>query len=190
ELAAAAPAAAALVASGAGTTSGHAGSPGRSLAAATPSAAAVGGARLLGAPDWDGYCRATGQGTARLTGADAYGWRCAGQNATGNGAAAVCAWTYHSAQVADRVADFFDPRSWQCWHATRRLGALDFSAYCRARGRTGARYVSGRGAYGWYCAGETFGIDTQAACRWQYGADPPVSRFQDFYDKDSWQCWG
>ncbi|MFG3208030.1 serine/threonine-protein kinase [Streptomyces sp. NPDC048192] len=159
---------------------------------ARPKTFRSGAPRLLGTPDFDGYCRATGQGPVRLTANNAYGWRCSADNGTGDDAEAVCAWTYHTStdQVTNRVTDFNDPHTWQCWHATRELGPLDFNAYCTATGHPGATYTSGRYAYGWYCTGSSTAIDTQAACQTIYHSTPPVSRFQNFYDKDSWQCWG
>ncbi|WP_163513657.1 serine/threonine-protein kinase [Fodinicola acaciae] len=143
----------------------------------------------LGAPDFDGYCRATGQGAVKLVANNAYGWRCSTDNGTGDDAQAVCAWTYHSRHLTNRVADFSDPHSWQCWQANGKLGRLDFSAYCRATGHSGATYVQGRDAYGWYCANASDGIDGQSACRLTYHNSSAISRFQDFYDKDSWECW-
>jgi hypothetical protein len=144
---------------------------------------------LLGAPDFAGYCAATGQGGVRLKADNAYGWRCTSDNGTGADAQAVCAWTYHIRTVTNRVADFNDPGSWQCWRANRRLGAVDFAAYCEKKGHPGASYVDGAYAYGWYCTGAGGGIDTQDACRRLYGTRTPVSRFSDFYDKNSWECW-
>jgi hypothetical protein len=145
---------------------------------------------LLGRPDWAGYCAATGQGQLLQIYDNAYGWRCTADNGMGNDANDVCAWTYKSDQVTNRVEDFNNPHSWQCWRATRLLGLLDFDAYCKKLGHSGARYVQGLGAYGWFCTGSGGGIDTQDACRRLYGVDPPVSRFQNFYDGTTWQCWG
>lgn len=144
---------------------------------------------LLGAPDFDGYCRSTGQGGVELVGSDAYGWHCSADNGTGDNAQAVCAWTF-GGSVTNRVADFNNPRSWQCWRASRRLGAINFTRYCTDIGFSGARYVGGGNAYGWLCTGDSGGIDTQDACRRLYGSTPPISRFRNFYDRTSWECWG
>jgi hypothetical protein len=99
----------------------------------------------------------------------------------------VCAWTFHTRATVSRVADFNDPNSWQCWRITRRLGALNFDAYCQSTTHSGASYVDGHDAYGWFCAGA--GIDTQRACSSQYQVPVAVSRFRNFYDKNSWECW-
>lgn len=132
---------------------------------ARPKAVRTGTPRLLGAPDFSGYCQATGQGPVKLIANNAYGWRCSSDNGTGDDAEAVCAWTYNTTtgQVTNRVTDFNNPHTWQCWHATRELGPLDFNAYCTATGHPGATYTSGRYAYGWYCTGSSNAIDTQAA---------------------------
>jgi hypothetical protein len=140
-------------------------------------------------PDFDGYCRATGQGGVKLVASNAYGWHCAADNGTGDDAQAVCAWTY-GGSVTNRVADFNNPRSWQCWRASHRLGPINFTRYCIDSGHSGSRYVDGGNAYGWYCTGDSAGIDTQDACRRLYDSTPPISRFQNFYDKNSWECWG
>jgi hypothetical protein len=143
----------------------------------------------LGAPDFGGYCQATGQGSVHLVADNAYGWRCAADNGTGDDAQAVCAWTFHTTHLTNRVADFNDPTSWQCWQTNGELGPLDFAAYCRQAGRPGAA-ATGTTAYAWSCAGDPGGIDTQAACRQLYHVPVAVSRFQNYYDRTTWQCWG
>ncbi|MFD1049175.1 hypothetical protein ACFQ1S_28385, partial [Kibdelosporangium lantanae] len=145
---------------------------------------------LLGAPDFDGYCRATGQGPVQLVRNDAYGWHCSGDNGIGDDAKAVCDWTFHTTQTTNRVQNFNDPNTWQCWRATHKLGLIDFAAYCRSLGHPGAQYNGSGDAYGWYCVNAQNGIDTQDACLRQYGSSPPISRFQNFYDQNSWECWG
>jgi hypothetical protein len=129
-------------------------------AAATPTTApaepqqqpAADSAKLLGAPDWNSYCQSVGEGSAHLVQNNAYGWYC---TSSGNGidANTVCAYTYgtDTTQVTNRVADFNNPATWQCWHATRELGPLDFTAYCQSTGHTGAHLVSADHAYGWFC---------------------------------------
>jgi hypothetical protein len=144
----------------------------------------------LGKPNFEEYCQATGQGRVRLVADNAYGWHCAADNGTGDDAQAVCIWTYHTATVTNRVAKFYNPDSWQCWRASRRLGSLDFNAYCVDTGHSGAVVADGANADGWNCADESAAIDTQAACRRLYGGRPTISRFTSFYNKNSWECWG
>jgi hypothetical protein len=139
---------------------------------------------LLGAPDFDGYCRHTRQGSVRLIGADhAYGWRCSAATSTGDDAEAVCAWTYYlpASEVTNTVRDFYNPRTWQCWRVTRQLRPPDWTRYCQVTGHGPATLASQDDAYGWHCA-DGSGIDADAACAWTNRASSSVSRFQDFYD--------
>jgi serine/threonine protein kinase/transcriptional regulator with XRE-family HTH domain len=147
-------------------------------------------ATLLGAPDFNGYCQATGQGPVQLISADyAYGWRCSADNGIGDDAEAVCEWTDQlpASQVTNRVQDFYDPHSWQCWRITSQLGPPDWNGYCQATGH-GAASLTSNNAYGWHCA-DGSGIDANAACEWTNGTSVMISRFQSFYDPRSWQCW-
>jgi hypothetical protein len=54
---------------------------------------------LFGAPDFAGYCQATGQGGVRLNANNAYGWQCTAASSLGDDATAVCAWTFHTDRV-------------------------------------------------------------------------------------------
>jgi hypothetical protein len=146
----------------------------------------VAGAGLLGPPDFDGYCRSTGQGPVSLVTTNAYGWRCTTDNGTGDDAQAVCVWTYHTTNVTNRVADFNNPRSWQCWRVSQRLGAVNFTAYCTEAGYSGANHDASAQAYGWYCTGSLKPITSR---RCLYGSTTAISRFQNFYDKNSCECW-
>jgi len=147
----------------------------------------------LGAPDFNGYCLANGHGNVQLVQNNAYGWVCSGQNNVGLDAQAVCSWTFSSPNIANRIENFNDPNSWQCWRSMHgELGSLDWNAYCQDLGHPGALDEGLNNAYTWTCQnGGNMGLDSQTACATLYPADiPPISRFQSFYDKNSWQCWG
>lgn len=145
--------------------------------------------RYLGVPDFNGYCLATGQGSVKLIAQNAYGWACSSPT-TGDDAQAVCSWTFSTADITNRVANFNDPKSWQCWGTTSgKLGGVDWNAYCRKLGYAGAADAGRNNAYTWYCPGDSNGLDAQDACLRQYGSSPAISRFQNFYDKNSWECW-
>lgn len=147
--------------------------------------------RELKAPDFDGYCRTTGQGGATLnTSLHGYGWRCTADNGTGDDVQAVCQWTNHTTQVTNRIADFNDPNSWQCWAAARDLGPIAWDTYCQDKGWGHVADAGKNNVYTWYCTGTSNGLDSQDACLTLYGSNPPISRFQNFYDKNTWQCWG
>lgn len=146
--------------------------------------------RLLGQPDFNGYCQATGQSSAYLTRTDAYGWTCSAATSTGDDAQAVCAWTYHTTRVTNRIVNFNDPHSWQCWAANGELGPIDWNTYCRDQGWGQAVDTGADNVYTWSCTATSTALDAQDACRVLYGSAQPISRFQDYYDKNSWQCWG
>lgn len=147
----------------------------------------------LGAPDWNGYCAANGRGTATLVLNNAYGWFCSADSAGLDGQA-VCAWTYSSSNVANRIGNFSDPNSWQCWRSMNgELGTLNWNTYCQDLGYPGAQDRGLNDAYTWTCQNSgNVNLDAQAACNTLYPAFAPltVNRFQNFYDKNSWQCWG
>ena len=149
-----------------------------------------GASAQLGSPNFDGYCQATGQGSVQLVANNAYGWRCSGDNGTGDDAEAVCQWTFGTTQIANRVANFNDPHSWQCWASTGELGTLDWNAYCQDKGWGDAVDSGTNNAYTWTCSGNSNALDSQDACLTLYRSNPSISRFQNFYDKNSWQCWG
>jgi hypothetical protein len=144
----------------------------------------------LGKPNFDGYCQATGQGSVQLVANNAYGWKCSGDNGTGDGAESVCQWTYGTNQVANRIANFNDPYSWQCWASSGELGPLDWNTYCQDKGWGSAVDNGTNNAYTWTCSGSSGALDSQDACLTLYDRNPPISRFQNFGDKNSWQCWG
>lgn len=145
-------------------------------------------------PDFDGYCHATGQGNAYVDPANhnAYGWKCSSPNpAIGDDAQAVCVWSNGgAAKIINRVADFSDPNSWQCWSSNGELGPLDWNTYCQVKGLGQARDNGTNTVYTWTCTGSEEPLDSQDACLTLYGTSPPISRFQNYYDPNSWQCWG
>src|SRR5260370_6041662 len=64
-----------------------------------------------------GYCQSIGDSTASLDGTTAYDWHCvapSGQHIFLSMTSA-CRWQYHDSQALDRLVDYFDPYSWQCW---------------------------------------------------------------------------
>lgn len=77
------------------------------------------GTRLLGGVDLRAYCVAKGYEREVLQGDTAYDWRCeADENERDHiSMTDACRWQYGTADVIDRVADFHNPYSWQCWGA-------------------------------------------------------------------------
>jgi hypothetical protein len=148
---------------------------------------------LLGAPDFNRYCQAHGEGSAWVdSAAYGYGWRCTHATSLGDEAQATCLWTYHlpPSEVTNTLADFYDPNSWQCWRAHRQVAPPDWSGYCASKGWGMAQLTPARYAYGWHCTRSGNGLSDVAVCEWTNHAQSLVlGRFQDFYDPNSWQCW-
>ena len=70
------------------------------------------------------------------------------------------------------------------------LGSLDFNAYCRSMGDTGARLTADN-AYGWICsaAGKPHPINVDQGCQWQYSAPNARAAFSDLNNPCSWYCY-
>lgn len=147
----------------------------------------------LNDPNFNGFCQATGQGIAYVNPSsdNAYGWRCSAENATGDDPEAVCIWSNGgTTKITDRIADFGNPSSWECWASNGELGPLNWNTYCRDLGHGQARSNGLNNVYMWTCSGFSGVLDAQDACQMLYGSSPPISRYQNYYDPNSWQCWG
>src|SRR5260370_30130772 len=72
---------------------------------------------LGGVTNLDGYCQSIGDSSASLDGTTGYSWTCvtsSGQH-TGLSFTAACQWQYHDHQAVDRLIDYNNPNSWQCF---------------------------------------------------------------------------
>jgi hypothetical protein len=146
---------------------------------------------LLGPPDFNGYCVATGQGQVSLIdSAYAYGWHCMHHDATGDPANVVCGMDYHL-PVSDIAVtfDYYNPYSWECWRADRQLSPPDWAGYCAAKGWGKAALNATFYAYGWYCTGTRSSPDINTLCEWTNHTTSLVIASEDFADPHSWQCW-
>jgi len=156
---------------------------GRTIAA---SAQSIGS---LGANDFNAYCQRHGAQRAALAEQNAYGWRCmdngggtnridvrdvcADANGTGTG------------RVIDRVGDYNNPGSWQCWSLDRgELGGVDLRRYCESMGQQVS--LDGSTAYDWHCSRQA--IDMHRACQSQYG-DGAIDSMRDYNNVYSWRCY-
>jgi len=75
----------------------------------------VAGMRLLGPPDYGGYCSSRDAGLAAVSGDQ---WRCTGSGQNEAFTIQVtdaCRWTYRSRQVVAAAYDTADPYSWRCY---------------------------------------------------------------------------
>jgi hypothetical protein len=143
-----------------------------------------------GGVDLRGLCQSYDYQDAKLIGSTAYDWRCVDHNGGLHGIDMHLACSAHQYNAIARVANFYDPNSWQCWTSASLLGGMDLNGYCRFKNYDTARPI-GTTAYDWRCvtsSGALVGIDTPSVCKWQYSGWP-IDRFDNFYDRNSWQCW-
>jgi hypothetical protein len=143
----------------------------------------------LASPDLDAYCTAIGQGDAQLIPGHMHPWHCIRGPRHVVNLNAACQSTNHNRDAVASIADFYTGAV-DCWNATRSFGAPRFDAYCQHDGFHGAVNPNGT-VYGWSCAGGgTRLIYVSLVCQWQLGSQNTTAIFSNFYDKDSWRCWG
>ena len=162
-------------------------------AAATPAAASPPAPQLLGSADLSGFCRSQGYAGASLTGATAYDWHCV----TGDDRRAdvsfaeACRRQFQPRNTVDRIGDFHDPRSVQCWSVSGEPVTPDFDTYCQQAGR-GSAVLTGATVYDWHCraggSGALTDIDVRQACVGTVFGTAVMDRFRDFGDPYSWEC--
>jgi hypothetical protein len=135
--------------------------------------------------------------TAKPIGPTAYDWRCVNDQGDVRGIDMPQACRHQQGigiYVVDRIANFNDVNSWQCWKVQpggQPIGGLDLPAYCRSIGYPKGAKTIGTTAYDWRCVnagGELGGINTTKACQKAYGGTA-VDRFRNFYDAYSWECY-
>lgn len=152
--------------------------------------------KILGsANNLSGYCQSIGDRSASLDGNTAYSWHCVTSSGShvGMSLTAACRWQYQDSQAEDRMVNYFDPYSWECFTNAQRLGtASNLSGYCQSIGDNSAS-LDGNTAYSWHCvtsSGSHVSISMTDACRWQYNNSGALDRLADYFDPYSWECWG
>jgi len=101
-----------LMAPNAGTTSAIGGSVDFSFALA---AKAYPMERDLGGVDLSAYCHHKGYEDTKLVNNTGYGWVCyRGNEMVAISMTEACQWTYGPGAI-DRMGDYNNPNSWQCW---------------------------------------------------------------------------
>jgi hypothetical protein len=160
---------------------------------------------MLGGVDLNGYCRSIGNVSASLDGPTAYDWRCVTPSGNHVGIypniTAACHWQYSDSKAVDTMGNFYDPESWRCFtnaiQYSEGVGSngayVNLDGYCKSLGDTGVS-LDGKTAYDWHCVatnGEHIPyLSISKACQWTFGQTGFISRLRDFYDPNSWQCWG
>jgi hypothetical protein len=95
--------------------------------------------------------------------------------------------------VIDRLADYYDPSSWQCYAPERELGMITthLDAYCQSKGYEGI-YTAYDNAYEWQCRDKNtahINIAIADACQWYYHRNDAIDRLANFNKPDGWECW-
>jgi hypothetical protein len=152
--------------------------------------------RYLGGLHLDDYCRAHDGTGAKLTGSTAYDWHCAMPDDSLSDIYfdIACRWQYPDKLVTDRIANFYNAYSVQCWQINANKGQPDFLGYCKSKGQDDV-VQEGNTVDDWRCVKlrqpkqpASIDIDVHEACHWTVAA-PTINRFENFYDPWSWQCW-
>ncbi|HEY1349049.1 MAG TPA: TIR domain-containing protein [Ktedonobacteraceae bacterium] len=160
---------------------------------------------FLGTIDLDAYCnRKIFQGSASLQLDDAQYIQCIALQGTQITSQLpidpqeACALQYHAVfeHGIARLANYYDPSSWQCYTHERDLGPITryLPGYCSEQEHPlGINTPAANGtAYDWSCQGpqgQSVGIAITDACQWHYGRGA-FDVLVDFRRPDGWECWG
>jgi hypothetical protein len=170
------------------------------LAATTINIGPAYAASPVGGLDFDAYCLAKRLGFVVFFGQQGgYGWACSG-TADRPAASRIdfteACYMQHGPNTIDRNHEFNESRDgWWCWSTSGRRGSLNLDGWCKHLGHVGAESV-GNTVFDWRCRTKggfkvppLVGIDVGPACHWQYGSGT-IDRFADFFNKNTWECWG
>jgi hypothetical protein len=102
--------------------------------------------------------------------------------------------------VIDRLADYFDPVSLQCYRDVRPLinsiaTEANIKAFCQNYLKYRDLYhnaASRKTAYDWKCltaTGQPVGFDVADLCRYVSHVDTAFDRLTNYYRPDGWECW-
>jgi eukaryotic-like serine/threonine-protein kinase len=152
--------------------------------------------KILGtASNFNGYCQSIGDSSASLDGNTAYSWHCVtpGGQHTAINMDGVCELQYSDSRAISRMLNYNDANSWQCFTNAQKLGmASNLNGYCQSIGDNSA-LLNGNTAYSWVCVtpgGQHVGIWVDSACQWQYNISGAIARVADYFNPNSWECWG
>jgi hypothetical protein len=110
----------------------------------------------------------------------------------------TCQWEYpqYKSDIVDRLANFYDPSSLQCYSHVTRLGDIAtipiLQAFCQSAGAAGGIGLDGTNAYSWKCkprSGVPIGFSVADACQWYYHNPNAFDRLVAFSAPSGWECW-
>jgi hypothetical protein len=102
--------------------------------------------------------------------------------------------------VIDRMANYDDPTSLQCYQNLKRLGPIGkdgFAQYCASQPQYTGLFDNPQGrqtAYDWLCQPKDdkqlpTGLAVTDACNLQYNVNDAVDRLANYNSIDGWECW-
>jgi predicted outer membrane repeat protein len=105
----------------------------------------------------------------------------------------ACKWQYKQSDVIDRLADYYDPSSWQCYAHEKKLGSITnhLGDFCQHEHYTGINSTHDN-AYEWQCLDQNnalVSISIADACQWYYQRNDAIDRLVNFNDPNGWECW-
>ena len=110
--------------------------------------------------------------------------------------------TSNNATIVDRLTNYFDPSSLQCYKDLRQLGAIgkdaaDFDAQCKKDPSNEGLYLNPKErhtAYDWSCQPKNHtllpvGLSVADACDTKYGVADAIDRLVNYNSPAGWECW-
>ncbi len=117
----------------------------------------------------------------------------------------ICQYQYPTSPgvntVIDRIANYYDPTSLQCYKNLKLLGPIvgqtGFARYCASQPQyTGLfdNFQYRTTAYDWLCQPKDQsklpnGLAVADACNLQYGVKDAIDRLANYNNVDGWECW-
>jgi hypothetical protein len=110
--------------------------------------------------------------------------------------------TTDNATIVDRLTNYFDPSSLQCYKNLKRRGPLgnneaDFDAQCKKDPNNEGLYHNPQErhtAYDWSCQPKDhsllpLGLSVANACDTKYGVSNAIDRLVNYNSPAGWECW-
>ncbi|MBO0789773.1 MAG: TIR domain-containing protein [Ktedonobacteraceae bacterium] len=105
----------------------------------------------------------------------------------------ACQRQYQQSDVIDRLANYYDPSSWQCYAHEEKLGSIisQLDSFCKSKNYEGVTDNTNGTAYMWNCLrnGAPVSLSVADACQWYYQRSDAFDRLVDFNQPGGWECW-
>jgi hypothetical protein len=107
----------------------------------------------------------------------------------------ACEQKAQTTDVMARLADYYDPSSWQCYVHEKELGNIatpeNMNNFCKLLGNKEVMQI-GTTAYDWQCVPSSdipVGLSMANACQWLYHRQDAFDRLVAFNKLSGWECW-